>query len=164
VLVRGDVIHGSLQRLLALAAIACHLGCGGSLPLPPYSPQATSALSRVDTPPPPGRVETVPPRPAGADAWVDGEWVLRHGRWYWLLGRWVRVPAGETYSPWVVVRASDGTPFYAPSVWRDSKGTPVPAPDPLSFATASGEAVFSPDGELEDTGRAIKSAPPSRPR
>jgi hypothetical protein len=109
--------------------------------------------------PPPGRVEAVPKRPPGADAWVDGEWILQHGRWYWLLGRWVKTPENATYSPWVVVRASDGTPFYAPSVWRDAQGRALPSPAALAFATASGQAVVSPEGDTEDTGRVIKTAP-----
>jgi hypothetical protein len=128
------------------------------------SAQATNALTRIDLAPPPGRVEAVPPRPDGADAWVDGEWILRHGRWYWLLGRWVKVPTGVTYSPWVVVRSTDGAAFYAPSVWRDASGSVVAAPPALVYATASGGAVLSPAGDLEDTGRAIKTAPARRHR
>jgi hypothetical protein len=138
--------------------------CGSSTPRPPLSPQATSALARVDQGPPPGRVESIPKQPAGADAWVDGEWILRHGRWYWLLGRWVKTPEGATYSPWVVVRASDGTPFYAPSVWRDAKGAVMPDPPGLAFARANGGAVTSPAGDPEDTGRVIKTAPPAPSR
>ncbi|HEY8090370.1 MAG TPA: hypothetical protein VIF09_21060 [Polyangiaceae bacterium] len=111
--------------------------------------------------PPPGRVEAVPRRPREADAWVDGEWVLRRGRWYWLLGRWVKTPPGATYSPWVVVRATDGTPFYAPSTWRDSRGAMLPPPPPLALATASGEAVVDAEGETEQTGRIIKTPPPA---
>jgi hypothetical protein len=137
--------------------------CAGSLPHPPYCRQANIALRRVDSVPPPGRVETIPERPSGADAWVDGEWVLEHGRWYWLLGRWVKNPPDTAYCPWVVVRASDGTPFYAPSVWRDARGQAAPGPPPLAFATAAGEAVMSPEGVTEDTGRAIKVGPSTRP-
>ena len=128
------------------------------------SAQATNALTRIDLAPPPGRVEAVPPRPDGADAWVDGEWILRHGRWYWLLGRWVKVPTGVTYSPWVVVRSTDGSAFYAPSVWRDASGAVVAAPPALVYAAASGGAVLSPAGDFEDTGRAIKTAPTRRRR
>ena len=128
------------------------------------SPQATTALTAVDTAPPPGRVEAIPPRPDGADVWVDGEWIHRHGRWYWLLGRWVKAPAGATYRPWVLVRASDGTPFYAASLWVDGQGNPVAAPQPLAYATASGVGVVSPEGEAEDTGRVIKTAPAVRHR
>lgn len=134
-------------------------GCGGSPPHPPYAPQATNALTAIEFDPPPGRVETIPPKPPAADAWVDGEWVLEHGRWYWLLGRWVTVPRGAVYAPWVVVRAADGTPYYAPSVWRDQEGKTIPAPPGLAFATASGEAVVSPEGEPEQTGRVVKSPP-----
>lgn len=134
--------------------------CGGVPPHPPYAPQATSALRQIELGPPPGRVETVPKRPPDADAWVAGEWLLLHGRWHWLLGRWVKMPEGATYSPWVVVRASDGTPFYAPSVWRNARGEAIPPPPPLAFATASGEVVVSPEGNPERTGRAIETAPP----
>ncbi len=128
------------------------------------SAQATNALTQIELAPPPGRVEAVPSRPDGADAWVDGEWILRHDRWYWLLGRWVKVPAGATYSPWVVVRSTDGTAFYAPSLWRDASGAVVAAPPALLYATASGGAVVSPAGDAEDTGRVIKTAPARRHR
>jgi hypothetical protein len=126
-------------------------------------PQATIALSAIDTGPPPGRIERVPKRPPGADAWVDGEWIRRHGRWFWLLGRWVKTPSGAKYAPWVVVRAADGTAFYAPSAWVDSKGAPLNAPAPLALATASGQAVFDADGQVENTGRSLAVAPQRRP-
>ena len=153
-----------MRRWLRLLCALSLASCGGSVPHPPYSPQATTALVAIDLAPPPGRIEVIPPRPPGADAWIDGEWLLRHGRWYWLLGRWVKVPQDATYSPWVVVRASDGTPFYAPSTWRNATGAPLPAPAPLALATASGEAVVGAEGDPEDTGRNIKTAPPSRAR
>jgi hypothetical protein len=137
--------------------------CGGGPPHPRFAPQATNALTPIESDPPPGRVETIPPRPAGADAWVDGEWVLQHQRWYWLLGRWVKVPDGAVYAPWVVVRATDGTPYYAPSVWRNASGEAIPAPPGLAFAKASGEAIVSPEGDAEDTGRALKTPPHHRP-
>jgi hypothetical protein len=104
-------------------------------------------------------VERVPPQPAHADAWIDGEWTWRHGRWYWLLGRWVTAPIGATYSPWVVVRATDGTAYWAPSVWRDARGEAISPPPGLAFAIASGEAVVSPEGDPEPTGRVIETPP-----
>jgi len=121
-----------------------------------------SALTQVETAPPPGRVEEIPARPDGADTWVDGEWIHRHGRWYWLLGRWVKAPPAATYRPWALVRASDGTPFYAASDWVDEQGNPVGAPQPLSYATASGVGVVSPGGDPEETGRVIKTVPSQR--
>jgi hypothetical protein len=142
----------------ALAALVL-LGCGDGLPHPSYAGQPSSALAPVDSEPPPGRVELVPARPANADAWIPGEWVPRRGRWYWLLGRWVRTPPGAKYSPWVAVRASDGSTLFAPSAWVGADGRPMPAPAAIAFATASGEAVFDAQGEKQDTGRALESAP-----
>jgi hypothetical protein len=142
-----------------LAWVLPLISCGGSVPHPPFSSQATNGLSPVETVPPPGRVEAIPKRPAAADAWIDGEWILKHGRWYWLMGRWVKTPPGATYSPWVVVRATDGTPFYAPSVWRDATGVALPPPPALALAKPSGEAVVGAGGDPEETGRSIEEAP-----
>jgi hypothetical protein len=143
-------------RMLWVVPLA---SCAPSLPHPPFSPQATNGLSPIQVAPPPGRVEVIPKEPRGADAWVDGEWILKHGRWYWLVGRWVKVPPKATYSPWVVVRATDGTPFYAPSVWRDATGAAMPPPPPLAVATASGEVVVGGGGDPEETGRTVQDAP-----
>jgi hypothetical protein len=135
-------------------------GCAGALPRPPFAAQAQNALDHIDASPPPGRAEDVPARPTAADAWIDGEWVSRHGRWYWLLGRWVARPPGARYSPWVVVRAVDGTLYYAAGHWVDATGATLPDPPALAFATASGAAVFDAEGETEETGRNIKTRPP----
>jgi hypothetical protein len=142
--------------------LAPFAACGETLPHPPYAAQATTALAAVDFGPPPGRVEVAPKRPALANAWVDGEWIRRHGRWYWLLGRWVQTPTGAVYAPWVVVRAVDGTPFYAPSRWQNAKGVPIPPPPALAYATANGQAVFNAEGEAEQTGRSVKTLPEPR--
>lgn len=151
-----DVLRPSLLLLSALPLTAC----GVPLPHPPYVPQATSALAPVAFAPPPGRAEVIPPRPPTADAWVDGEWIYRHGRWFWLLGRWVKTPPGARYAPWVCVHAMDGTAYYAASAWYGANGAPLVAgPPPLAFATASGEAVFDAEGDVEQTGRSLKTAP-----
>ncbi len=112
--------------------------------------------------PPPGRAELIPNRPPQANAWVDGEWILRRGRWYWLLGRWVTTPPGAKLAPWVFVRALDGTGYFAPSVWVDAQRNTIEGPPGLAFATASGSAVFDPGGDLENVGRNIRTAPPQR--
>ncbi len=133
----------------------------GALPRPPFAAQPQNTLVRVDASPPPGRGEDVPARPTAADTWIDGEWISRHDRWYWLLGRWVARPAGALYTPWVVVRAVDGTLYYAAGHWVDAKGASLPDPPALAFATASGAAVFDAEGETEETGRNIKTRPPA---
>jgi hypothetical protein len=71
----------------------------------------------------------------------------------------VKTPPRWTFSPWVFVRAVDGTPFYAPSVWKDPSGNASPAPAALAYATASAEAVFTPENEVQETGRNLKTAP-----
>lgn len=142
-----------------LFTLATILGCGGALPHPPFAPQTTDALAVVASPPPPGRVERVPGKPTGADVWVEGEWIQRAGRWSWLLGRWVKTPIGARYRPWVVVRTSDGTVYYAPSSWQSAQGAALPEPPPVAFATVSDQAVYDPNGEIDDTGRAMKEAP-----
>jgi hypothetical protein len=133
--------------------------CDGALPHPPFAPQSTEALVLIAAPPPPGRVERVPSKPSGADAWVEGEWIERAGRWSWLLGRWVKTPSRARYSPWVVVRASDGTTYYAASSWKDAQGSMLPNPPALAFATVTDQAVYDPEGEVDETGRALKEKP-----
>lgn len=156
-----NVLRASWVLVFAIPLPAC----AGALPHPPYVPQATSALAPVEYAPPPGRVETVPPRPAGADAWIDGEWIYRRGRWFWWLGRWVKTPPGAHYAPWICIHAVDGTAYYAPSIWYDARGAVLdPGPAALAYASASGEAVFDAEGDVETTGRNIKTAPPKRKR
>ena len=150
------IVFRTSIRLLVFALAA---GCSGSLPHPPYSRQTSASLVVVDSAPPPCRIEQVPERPKGATAWVNGEWIRRHGRWYWLVGRWVTTPAGWTYSPWVFVRAEDGTAFYAPSAWKDEHGVAMAAPQPLAFATAGGSSVVDPEGNPVAIGRNLQTAP-----
>jgi hypothetical protein len=104
-------------------------------------------------------VEELPPRPDAANAWIDGEWVWMHGRWYWLIGRWVLAPPGARYAPWVVVFASDGTPYWAPGVWLGTDGQPTAPPPPLALAKPSRGAVFDPEGNVDVTGRTITVVP-----
>ena len=59
--------------------------------------QPTSALARVPYPPPPARVESVPPRPSTKATWIDGEWTWRGKRWLWVRGRWVEPPKGAVF-------------------------------------------------------------------
>jgi hypothetical protein len=155
------LLLGSLSLSLSLTSPLWVLveGCAPSVPHPRFSPQDPAVLVPVDFAPPPGRVETIPKRPPGASAWVDGEWIRRRARWYWLVGRWVNAPPGWTLSPWVTVRAQDGTLYYAPSVWKDAGGRAMHAPPPLALATASGAAVVTPEGEIESTGRNLETAP-----
>lgn len=135
------------------------VACGGRFPHPPYSGQPTSALVELRLPVPPARVETIPPRPKDQDAvWIDGEWTLRRGRWSWLPGRWVKPPPGETYSPWVVVRGRDGRLWHAPGTWRDAHGAPADEPPAIAIAAVESQPIVSASGEIEVTGRTLRSS------
>src|SRR5438105_3240157 len=118
-----------MHRPVALAGLLV-LACSHTLAHPPYGSQPQSALAEVGLPPPPGRVEVLPPRPTETSVWVDGEWLWRRGRWAWLPGRWLQRPAGAIFAPWVFVRGPDGRLWYAAGSWRDAAGLPTAAPRP----------------------------------
>src|SRR5258708_16387182 len=139
--------------LLCLLLIAA---CGAHLPHATYTPQPQSALVEVARSPPPARVEVVPARPKASSVWVDGEWTWRRERWAWTPGRWVAEPAGAAFSPWVFVRAADGTLWYAPGVWRDTKGALTPAPRALAVATVEDTEVVNAEGATETTGPTLR--------
>ncbi len=141
--------------LVTAACVGC-LACSGRLPHATYTPQPTSALVSVATPPPPARVELVPARPNALAVWVDGEWTWRRALWAWMPGRWVEPAAGSTFSPWVFVRGSDGALWYAPGVWRDAKGTQVDAPPALAVATVETGEVVNAQGTTEATGPTLR--------
>lgn len=154
---RVDAPRRRLYALvLAGAGASSALACGRSVPHPTYAPQATSALKQVDMPPPPGRVESVPPAPPGA-VWVDGEWAWRRSRWAWSPGRWVVAPPGSTFAPWAFTRAPDGSLWYAPGTWHDAKGAVLEAPAPISLAQADGVEVVNASGGVESTGPTLRS-------
>jgi hypothetical protein len=143
-----------MTRVVVVACSAVlSAACASRLPRPAYAAQPTSALVEVDRAPPPARVEVLPARPSSrAAAWIDGEWIWRRGRWAWRPGRWVNPPVGQRFSPWVFVRASDGTLWYAPGVWRDASGAPVDSPPPLATAEVESGEVVDADGVIVTTG------------
>ncbi len=106
----------------------------------------------VPYPPPPARVEYVPPRPSGDAVWIDGEWAWRGRRWAWRAGRWVVPPPNASFAPWTTVRDPLGTVHIAAGAWRDRDGNEVAAPKPLAFGRPSAGPVITPEGEEEPTG------------
>jgi hypothetical protein len=83
----------------------------------------------------------------------------RRGRWAWLPGRWVDLPQGRSFSPWVFVRGPDGRLWYAPGVWRDLWGTPVNPPDALAVASVETGVVVTAEGASEITGPSVRQRP-----
>jgi hypothetical protein len=132
----------------ATAIAGALVACGASrLPAPTYVEQPTEALSPVDYPPPPARVEFVPPTPNDTAVWIDGEWIWQGRRWAWKPGRWLRVPANASFSPWTAVRDETGVLYVAEGKWRDKQGHELPDPAPLAVGRTRGGAVISPGGE-----------------
>jgi hypothetical protein len=148
---------------LAVAVIFLGLaapGCSLQIRHPAYVGQPQSALQEVDEPPPPARVELLPPVPSPQAVWVDGEWMWRRERWAWLPGRWVNPAPQTAFSPWVFVRGLDGRLWYAPGVWRDlAQGTPVDSPGALAIASVETGVVLSAEGATETTGPSIRQRP-----
>jgi hypothetical protein len=121
-------------------ALALATGCA-TLPGPPRALQPEAAFVEVPGPPPPARVEVVPPRPRGAVAWVDGSWMWEGTRWKWSAGGWFSLAGGLRYADWIARRREDGTMLYANPQWQDARGEPVAAPPRAATATAIGGGV-----------------------
>ena len=133
---------------MAVAIASGVLACGAArLPAPLYVQQTTEALQPADYPPPPARVELIPPIPTGAAVWIDGEWTWQGRRWAWKAGRWVEPPPNASFAPWTTVRDKMGSLYFAEGKWRNAKGQDVPDPKPLALAEVRGGAVVNPEGE-----------------
>ncbi len=106
---------------LTLVALLFALACGSSLRIPPSGPHPENARQLiVDYPPPPARVERVPPDPGETCVWVDGHWDWRGRQWEWEAGNWFVPPPGCHYaSPrlaWIDT-ARGGTLYFTPPGW-----------------------------------------------
>ncbi len=148
-LVSGAMRGRFLVALGLVLGTAAAVACGApKLPAPPFTSQPTSALTEVPYPPPPARVEGVPPRPKDEGAvWIDGEWTWQTRRWAWKPGRWVKPTPGARFAPWTTVRDRIGTLYFAGGTWRDANGSEVAEPQPLAVGGPAPAAVISPAGE-----------------
>jgi hypothetical protein len=157
-------IRGEMRLVGWWLALAGGLAaCAGRIPRPTFGAQPTSALVEVGEPPPPARVEVLPPRPGPSAVWIDGEWMWRRGRWAWLSGRWCNPPPGAVFSPWVFERGPDGRLWYTPGVWRTAAGSPVEAPPALAYAAVQTAAVIDADGTVDVTGPTLRDRPKTGP-
>jgi len=114
-----------MARLASIAAGASWaVGCGGSvLPLPTIGPHYGEEPVIIPYPPPPARVEVVPPKPPEPKraVWVDGEWQWKGRRWIWQGGQWQEPIADGYYAPAATLRLADGTLAYFPGTWKWGK-------------------------------------------
>ncbi len=76
--------------------------------------------------PPPGKVETVPPRPKDMKhpVWVDGEWEWTGRRWTWKEHGWEDQQPGMVYAPPLTRRVPDGRIEHLRGIWRKEEPGP----------------------------------------
>lgn len=138
------------------AFFALLAGCHGSLPAPPSGPVPADALLEIPYPPPPARVETVPPPKQDTEVWIDGQWTWNGKEWKWTDGAWVTPPPNAYFTPWKVVLREDGRFLFAAAAWRAMDGRP------LDFGSAS-TACAAPATPDPPPPPATPSRPPRSP-
>lgn len=110
-------------HVLGAGAALLLLPACGSIPLPRVGPVPVDAeASEVAYPPPPARVEVIPPRKKDGEVWVGGQWEWMSNSWKWLSGAWVSPPKGAYFTPWSVVRKPDGRLLFTAATWRARGG------------------------------------------
>jgi hypothetical protein len=126
--------RGAIALLIAAVMAAA---CGSRIPVPPTGPHPANTTNYIEVPypPPPARVEVLPPMPLEPGAvWVDGEWAWQGKRWTWLPGGWVVPPRGAYFAPWLVYRLDNGRLLFAPGTWHAANGERLPNPVVLDAA------------------------------
>ena len=126
----GELIGSRPLRGAACALLTA--ACGGALRTVPTGTRGAAASPTVvESPPPPARVETVPPDPGEPCAWLDGRWEWTGRTWEWAPGAWVVAEHECRYAPpeatWVAA-GERGLLFYLPGRWYRGDGRPCPEP------------------------------------
>jgi hypothetical protein len=99
--------------------------CSSSLPRPPTGRVPTAGMMEVPYPPPPARVEVIPPQPGKLDVWIDGQWDWGGRAWQWLPGSWLTPPPNAYFTRWTTMRTIDGRLLFARAAWRRKDGRPL---------------------------------------
>ena len=98
------------------ALLCLLLGACGARPIDaPHGVHPTNDAVVVPYPPPPAKVEEVPPQPAAQCVWTDGFWEFTD-RWEWQAGEWV-VPAAHCLLAPVELRRQGGQLWHARPRW-----------------------------------------------
>jgi hypothetical protein len=103
-----------MTRLFTLL-VAALLGCGGRQVDAPRGAHPANDAVAVPYPPPPAKLEEVPPRPHASCVWTDGYWDFTD-RWEWQDGEWVLPPANCRLAP-VELRRQGGQLWHARPRW-----------------------------------------------
>ena len=108
------------SRWPTLLAVLAMAACEAPLPTPRTGPHLGEQPTTIPFPPPPGKVEIIPPRPPALQhpVWIDGEWQWSGRRWQWKDGAWADQAPDAYYAPPTMLRGSDGTLEYFPGAWK----------------------------------------------
>ena len=98
-----------------LLVCATTFGCGGRHAEAPRGAHPPNDAVVVPYPPPPAKVEEVPPQPSGTCTWTDGYWEFSD-RWEWQPGEWV-VPQAHCRLAPVELRRQAGQLWHARPRW-----------------------------------------------
>ena len=113
--------RGRLAPVL-LAGITLLIGaCAPRVPVPPTGPHTHDTPELVPYPPPPARVELIPPTPGPDALWIDGHWMWTAGGYAWRAGGWEQARAGAHYAPATMVRRSNGELLYYVGSWQSDE-------------------------------------------
>lgn len=127
-----------MKRALWLFAMLT-LACGSKHVEAPRGAHPPNDAVPVPFPPPPAKLEEVPPQPNASCVWSDGYWEFTD-RWEWLPGEWVIPQAHCRLAP-VELRRVGGQLLHARPRWYPDNVTllgPASAcPRPPACATAS---------------------------
>jgi hypothetical protein len=160
---RGSWRRGGAARVAAMAVSMLVAACGMRLSTPPTGPHPAGSTHYVEVPypPPPARVEIVPPQPPDPGAvWVDGEWAWHGKHWVWQAGGWVLRPPAGYFAPWLVYRLGNGRLLFAPGAWHAISGERLPNPVVLEPARNGLDDEGSPS---QGTPRSSTGSPSSAP-
>ncbi len=116
-------MSGARQRLCAFMLVATG-ACTPTLRTPRTGPFPLNArFTIVDFPPPPARIETLPPDPGPGCVWVDGYFSWQGRRWSWVPGAFrTQQPncyRSEMSLAWVPAE-SGALLYYAEPGWYES--------------------------------------------
>jgi hypothetical protein len=100
---------------VALALAASLFACSSAPVEPPRGAHPPNDAVVVPYPPPPAKVEEVPPRPSARCVWVDGYWEFTD-RWEWQPGEWV-LPPPHCRLAALELRRSGGQLWHARPRW-----------------------------------------------
>ena len=118
----------ALVRLVVASVAVSLCACAPGLPLAAIGPHIDEEPVIVPYPPPPARVEVIPPSHKDTEVWVDGQWLWRGRRWLWEAGGFVVPPKDSYYAPAITLRQADGTLAYFEGGFRRPKQSSQKSP------------------------------------